>query len=332
MAIINKIKVGNTEYDIEASAIGNLSNLTVESNATQETPDVTIQSDNSNNSANIVIKTASTDTKATLFEGYAMGEIKLNAKGNLAVESLSKHVNLEAAKGIQIKPTTNVIFDSSRRIMADSGNEVHMQFVFDDYDSGNTGHHTGDDEAYAELKVEARNIDLRCYDHGGIAIQPCGKDGNNFENKIKFESSRLSAIDEVSPDFSPTGGDGLEFGTFNNLHTSLFTGDYRFNKDGMVYAVTRGQIETSGTGTKTKADYPTQGDDFKDVPINLQGTPAVYDTQNKVWNFTGTPVSTSWETIVKTAMVFDSLSQKTNPTAQDLLDSFNDVFNPSAPL
>ena len=115
------------------------------------------------------------------------GRIEHNTKGNLAIESLDKHVNIEAKKGIQMKPTTNIIFDSSRRIFNNKGNEVHLQFVFDDYDSGNTGNYDGDDEEYAELKLEARNIDLRCYDHGGIALQPCGKDGSGYENKIKFE-------------------------------------------------------------------------------------------------------------------------------------------------
>lgn len=189
------------------------------------------------------------------------GRIEHNSKGNLAVESLDKHVNIEAKKGIQMKPTTNIIFDSSRRIFNNKGNEVHLQFVFDDYDSGNTGNYDGDDEEYAALKMEARNIDLRCFDHGGIALQPCGKDGSNFENKIKFESSRTSDLDDANPTYAAEGGKGLEFGTFNNEHSSLFTKDYRFNKDGLVYAVTRGKpVAVDG-----KFDYPTQADDFKDV-------------------------------------------------------------------
>lgn len=232
------------------------------------------------------------------------GRIEHNSKGNLAVESLDKHVNIEAKKGIQLKPTTNIIFDSSRRIFNNKGNEVHLQFVFDDYDSENTGHYGGDDEEYAELKMEARTIDLRCFDHGGIALQPCGTDGDDFENKIKFESSRTSPLGESNPSYTDEGGKGLEFGTFNNEHTSLFTGDYRFNKDGIVYAVTR-QTPTTVDG---KTDYPTQEDDFKDVvDINL---------------------GVSWETIVKTAKVFENLSEVSNPSASDLLDAFNEVFHP----
>lgn len=79
------------------------------------------------------------------------------------------------------------------------------------------------------LKVRARAIDLRCEDHGGIALQPKGEDSDHHMNKIKFEHG---------------GGDGLEFGTFNTEHTSLFTEDYRFNKDGIIKLATR-QIEVS---------------------------------------------------------------------------------------
>lgn len=235
------------------------------------------------------------------------GQIEYNTKGNLSIESLTKHVNIEAKKGIQLKPTTNIIFDSSRRILNGKGNEVHLEFVYDDYDETSTGHYDGDDEPYAQLKIEARSIDLRCFDHGGVAIQPCGSDGAGHENKIKFESSRTSPIG-TDPRYSTEGGQGLEFGTFNNEHSSLFTGDYRFNKDGVVYAVTR---EFPQLDAKGKYDYPTQNDDFKDVIDN------------------NTP-SASWENIIKTATVFANLANVTNPTTQDLLDAFNNVFHPQA--
>lgn len=232
------------------------------------------------------------------------GRLEYNTKGNMSIESLEKHVNIEAKKGIQLKPTTNIIFDSSRRIFNDKGNEVHLQFVFDDYDETATGQHSGDDEEYAELKIEARNIDLRCFDHGGVAIQPCGTDGDDFENKIKFESSRVSPLGTLNPSYASEGGKGLEFGTFNNEHTSLFTRDYRFNKDGIVYAVTR-QTPTTVDG---KTDYPTQEDDFKDVVDNNLGV--------------------SWETIVKTAKVFELLSEESTPDAEAFINCFNEVFNP----
>lgn len=109
------------------------------------------------------------------------------------------------------------------------------------------------------LKVRAQAIDLRCEDNGGIALQPKGTDGSNHENKIKFEHN---------------GGDGVEFGTFNTEKTSIFTDEYRFKEDGVVYAVTRGALETTykvpndpSSGVK-KIDYPTQADDFKDILDN----------------------------------------------------------------
>lgn len=238
------------------------------------------------------------------------GVIEFNTKGNLSIESLEKHVNIEAKKGVQLKPTTNVTFDSGRRIFNNKGNEVHLQFVFDDYADytaeGNTGTYPGDDEPYSELKVEARTIDLRCYDHGGVAIQPCGTDSNGVENKIKFESSRTSPLGETGTvSYAKEGGKGLEFGTFNNEHSSLFTKDYRFNASGMVYAVTRGIPTTSGG----KTDYPTQRDDFKDIIDENLGV--------------------SWENIVKTAKVFAQLSLVSNPSVTDLMSCFNSVFNPS---
>lgn len=236
--------------------------------------------------------------------GTEGGQIEFNDKGNLAIESLTKHVNIEAKKGIQLKPTTNIIFDSSRRIFNSKGNEVHLQFIFDDYDESTSGQYPGDDEEYAELKIEARNIDLRCFDHGGVALQPCGKDGDDFENKIKFESSRTAALGASTVTYAAEGGKGLEFGTFNNEHTSLFTGDYRFNKDGIVYAVTR----DTPTTVDGKFDYPTKNDDFKDVVDSNLGV--------------------SWEIIVKTAKVFEALAEIENPDASDLLDCFNAVFNP----
>lgn len=232
------------------------------------------------------------------------GRLEYNSKGNMSIESLEKHVNIEAKKGIQLKPTTNIIFDSSRRIFNDKGNEVHLQFVFDDYDETTTGQHPGDDEEYAELKIEARNIDLRCFDHGGIALQPCGTDGDNFENKIKFESSRVSPLGTQNPSYASEGGKGLEFGTFNNEHSSLFTGDYRFNKDGLVYAVTRGVPVT----VDGKTDYPTQNDDFKDIVDAELGV--------------------SWETIVKTAKVFELLKEEDwDGTIEKFKDVYDSIFN-----
>ena len=85
-----------------------------------------------------------------------------------------------------------------------------------------TGKKNGNKKGY--LKVRARAIDLRCEEHGGVALQPNGYDGQGNMNKIKFEHD---------------GGDGLEFGTFNTEHSSLYTTDYRFKKDGVIKLATR---------------------------------------------------------------------------------------------
>ncbi|MEE3485999.1 MAG: hypothetical protein VZQ98_16985 [Bacteroidales bacterium] len=103
------------------------------------------------------------------------------------------------------------------------------------------------------LKVRAQAIDLRCEDHGGIALQPKGQDGQGNMNKIKFEHG---------------GGDGLEFGTFNTEHTSLFTGDYRFNKNGVIRLATRTTVasdKADANDATTAYKYVKQSDDFYDV-------------------------------------------------------------------
>lgn len=115
------------------------------------------------------------------------------------------------------------------------------------------------------LKVRAQAIDLRCEKHGGIALQPKGYDSDGNMNKIKFEHG---------------GGDGLEFGTFNTDKTSIFTNEYRFNREGVWKMATR---ETQASG-KTILDeregglqglpataaytYVKQADDFYDIISN----------------------------------------------------------------
>lgn len=222
------------------------------------------------------------------------GRIEFNSKGNIAIESLTKHVNIEAKKNIQLKPTEEILVDTGRREEDSGDNEAVFKIKNDDT------------KEWGSLKFKSRNIDLRCHNHGGIALQICGVDDNNKENKVKFESDRkVSANTTANPatDYTGEGGTGVEFGTFNNEHSSLFTKDYRFNKDGMVYAVTR-QTPVSVDG---KFDYPTQSDDFKDVIDNNLGV--------------------SWETIVKTAKVFDLLKNIQNPSANDLMSCFSTVFS-----
>lgn len=107
------------------------------------------------------------------------------------------------------------------------------------------------------LKVRAQAIDLRSESHGGIALQPKGTDGT-FENKIKFEHG---------------GGDGLEFGTFNTQHTSLYTTDYRFKKDGIIRLATRTTVASDkadpNDATTALKYVKNQNDDFYDnIDIN----------------------------------------------------------------
>lgn len=90
------------------------------------------------------------------------------------------------------------------------------------------------------LKVRAQAIDLRCEDHGGVALQPKGSDSDGNQNKIKFEHG---------------GGDGLEFGTFNTKYTSLFTDQYRFNRDGVLYYTLRTKEESDKRDSTDPTTY-----------------------------------------------------------------------------
>lgn len=246
MGYISKIKSGSQEYDIKAAVVsGNVRTLNTFSPETGKYYE------------GIVIENLYVDqAKAT----GTTATVALNQKGNLSLES-PKHINLEPSAAIQMKPTTGLIVDTGKRIAAGKGNNVDLEIKFDDYVSGAGSSDDGSNEPHGQFTLKARSIDLRCYEHGGVALQPCGKDSNGKENKIKFESSRISEIG-ATPQFNNEGGKGMEFGTFNNEHTSLYTGDYRFKGDASVYGVTRNSITQTSTG---KIDYPTQADDFKDV-------------------------------------------------------------------
>lgn len=106
------------------------------------------------------------------------------------------------------------------------------------------------------LKVRAQAIDLRCEGHGGVALQPKGYDGDSHMNKIKFEHG---------------GGDGLEFGTFNTEKTSIFTDEYRFNKNGvwkMATRTTEASDKADSNDSTTSLKYVKQSDDFYDIINN----------------------------------------------------------------
>lgn len=261
MENIDTINSEGTEYGIEASAVKPIAEIALQS-------------------------------------GSMAGSVSINSKGNVSVESLSKHVNIEAQQSIQLKPTTGkVIVDTGKKLKAEvfdgdniafmdgksasdipDANVVRVEANFDDisdyndligatkptFKDGQRSKKEGSDGYWSKVNLAARSWDIRCHNHGGVALQVAGQDSSGLENKIKFESSRAKAITETAnfpADYMYEGGKGMEFGTFNNLHSSLFTGDYRFNKDGMVYAVTRQTPVMDGD----KFDYPTQADDFKDV-------------------------------------------------------------------
>lgn len=198
------------------------------------------------------------------------GVISVNSKGNTTI-SATKHVNIEPAYvanggegtygDVQIKPGDDITLESHHRatdkrdeitIKTSNGQDgaakapVKLQVIAADMTLSSKGKTedsnvmnvnvtTGSGKGY--LKVRAQAIDLRCEEHGGIALQPKGQDSQGNENKIKFEHG---------------GGDGLEFGTFNTQKTSIFTDEYRFNREGVWKMATR---------TKVASDKAEQGDD-----------------------------------------------------------------------
>lgn len=113
------------------------------------------------------------------------------------------------------------------------------------------------------LKVRAHAIDLRCEDHGGIALQPKGVDGDGYMNKIKFEHG---------------GGDGLEFGTFNTEHTSIYTGDYRFKKDGVI------RLANRFTEVSDKADQNDSTTAYKYLKNNATNNAAKATSESTTFN------------------------------------------------
>lgn len=232
------------------------------------------------------------------------GVISVNNKNNTVISS-AKHINFEPAYvenggegtygDIQFKPGDDVTFESHHRTTkkrgeitiktsngqsGDANAPVKLQFIASALTLSTKGKKedpnvmdvnvtTGNGKGY--LKVRAQAIDLRSETHGGIALQPRGKDSDNHENKIKFEHG---------------GGDGLEFGTFNTEKTSIFTDEYRFNKAGVWKMATRQKLDNTPenggndkyTGTNvddtTHFSYKKQEDDFYDIitPEDAQTT------------------------------------------------------------
>lgn len=219
--------------------------------------------------------------------------ISISSKGNTEISS-TKHVNIEPAYDetgaesgtygdIQLKPGDDITLESSHRsekkrdeitVKTTNGvkpkGPVKLQVIADGLTLSTKGSlsntpnvmnvNVTDGTTKGYLKVRAQAIDLRSETHGGIALQPKGFDSEGHMNKIKFEHG---------------GGDGLEFGTFNTEHSSLFTEDYRFNKNGVIRLATRVEEDSDkadATDATTAKKYVKQTDDFYDVIADTDPT------------------------------------------------------------
>lgn len=153
--------------------------------------------------------------------------------------------------------TTGADINDTPLFKSDNAKVMDVEVVTGNVLDANTADER-DERGY--LKVRAQAIDLRCEKHGGIALQPKGYDGDGNMNKIKFEHG---------------GGDGLEFGTFNTEKSSLFTDEYRFNKNGVWKMATRNTEANSkavyddntpaGKVSTAAMKYVKQADDFYDI-------------------------------------------------------------------
>lgn len=171
------------------------------------------------------------------------GEISLTTKGKAATLKKNKTTGADVANDYMFKASDASVMD----VKVLTGNTL---------DAGTADER--DERGY--LKVRAQAIDLRCEKHGGVALQPKGYDGDGNMNKIKFEHG---------------GGDGLEFGTFNTEKTSIFTDEYRFNREGVWKMATRQTTPNSkaiyddntplGKTSTAAMQYVKQADDFYDI-------------------------------------------------------------------
>lgn len=232
----------------------------------------------------------------------------INDKGNLCIETTEENtpsgkkgkINIESKDDLQLKPGDDIILYSSHRPVANldevsvkvtdgedhpvklqvntadivlttkdksatkmkdaNGDETETPMYDDPTVLNVTVNSAKNTRGY--LKVRAQAIDLRSESHGGIALQPKGIDADNFENKIKFEHG---------------GGDGLEFGTFNTQHTSIYTNDYRFKKDGVIRLAER----FTEVSDKANVNDPTTA--YKYMKNNSENNAAKSTSENKVY-------------------------------------------------
>lgn len=170
---------------------------------------------------------------------------------------------------------------------------------------------------FGYLKVRARAIDLRCEDHGGIALQPRGEDGQHHMNKIKFEHG---------------GGDGLEFGTFNTEKTSIFTNEYRFNKEGVWKMATRSTVASDNADANdptTTYKYVKQADDFYDI-INAEDaqttTKDIIATANAMNNeFIETTLSSKKNLKISASSTYKIIAYTGTTTGSELTFTIEDM-------
>lgn len=237
--------------------------------------------------------------------GDGLPNLYINSKGNLNLETSTElgntskgKINIEAMSDIQLKPGDDIILYSHHReegkqdevaVKVTDGDDIPVKTqintseinlttkVNSNTDGGdmNIGINCNTNKR-GYLKVRAQAIDLRCEKHGGVSLQPKGFDNDGNMNKIKFEHG---------------GGDGLEFGTFNTEKTSIFTDEYRFNKNGVWKMATR-EKEASGKTIRDENEsgvvpagkewtgaykYVKQSDDFYDI---ISGTDAQCTTED----------------------------------------------------
>lgn len=191
------------------------------------------------------------ELKMHICNGAKVGDTDKYAKDTMALKLNVAEITLDTKKANEDKEegATKGKFDPK---------EMKIRVCCDKWNKGKSVDGSAGPQ-YA--KWEARAHDIRCFDHGGIALQIAGADGDNHENKIKFESDRTSGIGET-PVYCGEGGKGVEFGTFNTEKASLYVGEYRFRGESKVYGVTRNNLYKNEKG---KTDYEKQSDDFADV-------------------------------------------------------------------
>lgn len=214
--------------------------------------------------------------------GLGLPNIYINNKGNFNIETSTDlgntskgKINIEAMDDIQLKPGDDIVLYSHHRaedkqdevaVKVTDGDDLPVKLQLNAAEVVlTTKDKTGNNADVMDitvnsaqntrgyLKLRAQAIDLRSETHGGIALQPKGFDSDSNMNKIKFEHG---------------GGDGLEFGTFNTEKTSIFTDEYRFNKDGvwkMATRVTEVSDKADANDDTTALKYVKQADDFYDV-------------------------------------------------------------------